>query len=301
ERNLHMDKGFAERIIHWKSPKGKEVKLHFKRIVSFITRELFAQEVTIEAIRGIQEVKIVSSVEGEVSNFVDLNDPRVASGHAKRLDVIEVRREPEYSVIRNLTYVTELEVACISSSRIQAGDYHYTQSVGESRIEEVYTCVSSKEPVRFTKYNIYTDSLRHGDELIEVALPLHEKVKLQEFDELIAEQNEYMARFWKNSDVIIEGDEKLQEGIRFNLYQLLQSVGKDPYSNIAAKGLSGEGYEGHYFWDTEIFMFPVFLMTNPEIAKNLLLHRYSILDSARARAKVMGHEKGALFPWRTIN
>src|SRR5690606_32209383 len=149
ERNLHMDKGFAERIIHWKSPKGKEAKLHFKRIVSFITRELFAQEVTIESIRGIKEVKIVSSVEGEVSNFVDLNDPRVASGHAKRLHVIEVRREPEYSVIRNLTYVTELEVACISSSRIQAGDYHYTQSVGESRIEEVYTCVSSKEPVRF--------------------------------------------------------------------------------------------------------------------------------------------------------
>ena len=92
----------------------------------------------------------------------------------------------------------------------------------------------------------------------------------------------------------------LQEGIRFNLYQLLQSVGKDPVSNIAAKGLSGEGYEGHYFWDTEIYMFPVFLMTNPEIAKNLLLHRYSILDSARARAKELGHKKGALFPWRTI-
>ncbi len=98
----------------------------------------------------------------------------------------------------------------------------------------------------------------------------------------------------------IDGDAELQEGIRFNLYQLLQSVGKDPVSNIAAKGLSGEGYEGHYFWDTEIYMFPVFLMTNPEIAKNLLLHRYSILDSAKERATEMGHKKGALFPWRTI-
>ncbi|CEG23651.1 Alpha,alpha-trehalose phosphorylase [Planococcus massiliensis] len=301
ERNLHMDQGFAERIVHWKSPKGREAKLHFKRIVSFITRELFAQEVTIEAIQGIQEVKIVSSLEGEVTNFVDLNDPRVASGHAKRLDVIEVRSEDAYNLIKDLTYVTELEVACISSSHIEAVDPHYSKTVGKSRIEEVYVCASSGEPIRFTKYNIYTDSLRHGDELVEVALPLHEKVKLQAFDDLVAEQGMYMARFWKNSDVVIEGDEKLQEGIRFNLYQLLQSVGKDPYSNIAAKGLSGEGYEGHYFWDTEIFMFPVFLMTNPEIAKNLLLHRYSILDSARARAKVMGHEKGALFPWRTIN
>lgn len=300
ERNLHMDKGFAERIVHWKSPTGKEAKLHFKRIVSFITRELFAQEVVVEAVQGIERVKIGSRIEGDVSNFVDLNDPRVASGHAKRLHVIEARREPEYNIIRDLTYVTELEVACISSSRIQAEDCRSSQTVGETGIEEIYEC-SSKEPIRFTKYNIYTDSLRHGKELIEVALPLHEKVECQAFNELLAEQENYMAHFWKNSDVIIEGDTKLQEGIRFNLYQLLQSAGKDPYSNIAAKGLSGEGYEGHYFWDTEIFMFPVFLMTNPEIAKNLLLYRYSILDSARARAKVMGHEKGALFPWRTIN
>ena len=300
ERNLHMDKGFAERIIHWKSPKGKEVKLHFKRIVSFITRELFAQEVKVEAVEGIAQVKIVSTVEGDVSNFVDLHDPRVASGHAKRLHVIEVRTEPDFSVIKDLTYVTELEAACISSSRVEAENYSYRKTAADTKIEETYVC-NATQPIQFTKYNIYTDSLRHGDELVDVALPLHEKVKAKSFDELLAEQKEYMERFWKNSDVIIKGDEKLQEGIRFNLYQLLQSVGKDPYSNIAAKGLSGEGYEGHYFWDTEIFMFPVFLMTNPEIAKNLLLHRYSILDSARARAKVMGHEKGALFPWRTIN
>ena len=106
--------------------------------------------------------------------------------------------------------------------------------------------------------------------------------------------------YWKSADVVIENDAQLQEGIRFNLFQLLQSAGRDEHSNISAKGLSGEGYEGHYFWDTEIYMFPIFLMTQPDIARQLLLYRYSSLDQARARAREMGHKQGALFPWRTI-
>ena len=69
---------------------------------------------------------------------------------------------------------------------------------------------------------------------------------------------------------------------------------------IAAKGLSGEGYEGHYFWDTEIYILPFFLFTNPDLARNLLDYRYSILESARKRAHEMGHKNGVLYPWRTI-
>ena len=89
--------------------------------------------------------------------------------------------------------------------------------------------------------------------------------------------------------------------VRYNLYQLLQSAGKDEHSNIAAKGLSGEGYEGHYFWDTEMYMQPFFTLTNPEISANLIAYRYSILDAARENARIMGHRKGALYPWRTIS
>src|SRR5690606_5039143 len=120
------------------------------------------------------------------------------------------------------------------------------------------------------------------------------------FAEAAAEQREELDRFWRIADVAIEGDDALQEGIRFNLYHLLQSAGRDRFSNIAAKGLSGEGYEGHYFWDTEIYMVPVFLLTHPERARQLLLYRYSILDHARQRAREKGHRQGALFPWRTI-
>lgn len=300
QRNLHMDAGFAERIVHWRSAKGKEVKIHFKRLISFVRRELFAVDINIEPLSHIQQLKIVSTVNGDVSNFVDKNDPRVASGHAKRLHVTEVRKEKEFSIVKNSTYVTKLEVACVTSSVIESGKYMYESKTADNYVEETYSCVGD-ETVQFTKYNVYTDTLRHGETVIENAIAIQRQLKGSSFEDLLLEQREYLDNFWSKSDVKIDGDAQLQEGIRFNLFQLLQSVGKDPVSNIAAKGLSGEGYEGHYFWDTEIYMFPVFLMTSPEIAKNLLLHRYSILGSAKERAMEMGHEKGALFPWRTIS
>lgn len=299
ERNLHLDAGYADRIVHWKSAKGKEAKIHYKRLISFVTKELFAIEVKIVPLSNIQQVKIVSIVDGNVSNFVDKNDPRVASGHAKRLHVAEVRKEENYSIVKNITYATKLEVACVTSSMIDKDEYEYASKITDNSVEETYLC-NGNEPILFTKYNVYTDTLRHGDTVIEEALAIQKQLKGTSFEDLLLKQKEYLDRFWSIADVKITGDASLQEGIRFNLYQLLQSVGKDPVSNIAAKGLSGEGYEGHYFWDTEIYIFPVFLMTNPQIAKNLLLQRYSILDSARARAKEMGHKKGALFPWRTI-
>ncbi|EIM06332.1 glycoside hydrolase family 65 protein [Planococcus antarcticus DSM 14505] len=299
ERNLHLDLGYAERIVHWKSPKGKEVNIHFKRLVSFTRKELFAIDVKIIPLYDVQQIKILSLVNGDVSNFVDKEDPRVASGHAKRLHVSEVRQQDEFSIVKNTTYATKLEVVCAASTSITSENHEYKSEQTENGIEESYV-YSSNGPIQFTKYNVYTDTLRHGKTVVEKAIDLQKQLRSVFFEDLLREQKQYLDDFWKTSDVEIDGDAKIQEGIRFNLFHLLQSVGKDPASNIAAKGLSGEGYEGHYFWDTEIYIFPVFLMTNPKIAKNLLLHRYSILDSARERANTLGHEKGALFPWRTI-
>ena len=107
--------------------------------------------------------------------------------------------------------------------------------------------------------------------------------------------------FWEISDVQIYDDEALQQGIRFNLFHIMQSAGRDGRTGMGAKGLSGEGYEGHYFWDTEMYVLPVFVYTAPELAKKLLEYRFRTLDQARDRAKVLGHPKGALYPWRTIN
>ncbi|MFC4714098.1 glycoside hydrolase family 65 protein [Planococcus dechangensis] len=299
ERNLHMDAGFAERYVHWVSPGGKQVRIHFRRVVSFVTRELFALDIKIEPLTPVHTVKIVSTINGDVSNYVDKEDPRVASGHAKRLRVTEVSEESPFSIVKAETYVTKLEVACVSTSTVRAENFEYTSELSDAAITETYVC-EGDGAVHFTKLNVFTDTMRHGEDLIDEGKVLLHRVHDKNFDQLLSEQKTYLDNYWAISDIEIEGDQRVQEGIRFNLYQLLQSVGKDTASNIAAKGLSGEGYEGHYFWDTEIYIFPVFLMTNPMIAKNLLLHRYSTLGHAKERAKELGHEKGALFPWRTI-
>lgn len=109
-----------------------------------------------------------------------------------------------------------------------------------------------------------------------------------------------LARFWHHSAVEISA-KKLQKGIQYNLFQLFQSAGRNGLTNIAAKGITGPGYEGHYFWDTEMYILPFFIYTNPSIAKQLLKYRFSILGQARERARELGVDKGALFAWRTIN
>lgn len=116
------------------------------------------------------------------------------------------------------------------------------------------------------------------------------------FNGLAEEQRREPADFWERADVDIEGDDALTRGLRFNLFHLFQSVGRDGRSNIAAKGPTGEGCEGHCFWDTEIYIFPVFLRTRPDIARALLKRRIGYLDKARERARAMGHRRGALYP-----
>lgn len=120
------------------------------------------------------------------------------------------------------------------------------------------------------------------------------------FDAIVAVQRRAAADLWDQASLSIDGDDALAAALRFNLFQLHQSASRDPAHSIAAKGLSGEGYEGHYFWDAEAFMLPVLALQAPERARDLLSYRIGKLDQARAHAAAMGHGKGALYPWRTI-
>ncbi|MCY9806288.1 glycoside hydrolase family 65 protein [Lentilactobacillus senioris] len=107
--------------------------------------------------------------------------------------------------------------------------------------------------------------------------------------------------FWQHSDIEIDGDPDVQNSLRFNLFQLNQSAGRDGLTNIPAKGLTGNGYGGQYFWDTEIFMLPFFIYTQPQTARKLLQFRAKTLDVALQQARDLGFAAGATFAWRTIN
>ena len=133
----------------------------------------------------------------------------------------------------------------------------------------------------------------NGMALISGALP--------SFDEALKHQRKYWAAFWKNADIRIEGDMYNQQGIRFCIFQMNQTYrGYDPSNNIGAKGLSGESYNGHTFWDTETYCLPFYLFSNPKAAGNLLEYRYSTLGAARERARSLDC-RGACFPVATLN
>ena len=163
---------------------------------------------------------------------------------------------------------------------------------------------AKQETIVLEKMICYVTSLDRGKEELEefVTRKLSEAEQMG-YEELERRQEEYLGRFWETADIRIAGEESsaLVQGLRFNLFHIFQAAGRDGKTGMGAKGLSGEGYEGHYFWDTEMYVLPVFLYTEPETAKKLLDYRYATLDQARDRARVLGHEKGALFPWRTIN
>lgn len=297
-RYLDMEAGCYLREIWWVSPLGKELKLKITRLASFKYLELFAINYIIEKINFEEEVVIESVINGEVSNFSDSNDPRVAAGHSNILTVTSAYGDNKYLQLVSKTNNSKEQAAVTTRHSLNVSYKTYIDKT-EKFVKQVLSTAAGSEIINFTKYNVYTDSRRYNN-VKEQGIKILEEVSSISFEKHLEFQKTYLKDFWSLADITIKNDEKLQEGLRYNLFELLQAVGKDAISNIPAKGLSGEGYEGHYFWDTEIYILPFFTLCNPKLAKGILKYRYAILDKARQRAKELGHKKGAAYPWRTI-
>ena len=164
------------------------------------------------------------------------------------------------------------------------------------------TCnLRAGEPLRLVKLLAYSWSSRRSAaalrDQVDAALGV---AKLEGWDILAARQREYLDRFWARSDVVVEGDPALQQAVRVSMFHVLQAGARTESQAIPAKGLTGHGYDGHAFWDTETFVLPMLIYTAPEAAKGALTWRHRTLPAARARAEELGL-KGAAFPWRTIH
>ncbi len=143
-----------------------------------------------------------------------------------------------------------------------------------------------------------SDSLAF-DRVVEIGAP--SCTPLPSFNEIARAQRDVVSAFWAGAQCMVEGDDRLTQALRFNLFQLFQSTTRDPAHGTAAKGLTGDGYEGHYFWDAEAFMVPSLVFTAPSVARTMIDYRIGKLDAARRNARQLGHKSGALYPWRTIS
>lgn len=299
QRYLDMEKGYTARIIHWRSPKGKEVKITVKRMTSFEQLSLFTIEYSVESVNFDGGVCIQSTHIGDVKNYCNPNDPRVAGESFHHLIPQEAQISEGVSYLVTDTSRSRLTVCTAAVNRLSKPAKEELITKGHSVVCTFQTALASGETVTLTKYTVYADSIRHKDTKAAAAGDIKQALS-HPMSYWYEKQEEYLKIFWEQSSLEIDGDDDLSLAVRYNLYQLVQSAGKDENCNIAAKGLSGEGYEGHYFWDTEMYMQPFFTLTNPQIARNLIAYRYSILDAARENARILGHQKGALYPWRTI-
>lgn len=297
-RRLHMEEGVLSRSLEWTSPGGKSVQIETIRFVSLVNPHLMVQRLTVTPINFAGEIQLLSQLDGDVENHTRVTNPLVDYGpYGRRLIPDILTASEEVLFYQGHTTHSGLTMACGSRHVFSGKNPEVSYESSEYRASITYT---SQGGVSLDKYMVYAADLP-AEELERFVDSTLTAAKERGFDRLRREQQEAMSRFWEGADIEIEGDDGLSQGLRFNLFHIMQAAGRGGKVGMGAKGLTGEGYEGHYFWDTEIYVLPVFLHTFPEIAKELLDYRYHTLDGARERARVLGHPLGALYPWRTIN
>lgn len=308
ERALDMRNGLLTRDLVWSTPAGKHVHVSSCRLVSLEHRHLAAITFEVTLIDQAAPVVICS----RLLNHRDRpgparpDDPRLAQVLGGRVLACRVRRSNE------LRQVAGYETAH-SGMRLAVGvdhtvetDVPYQSNASLSDDQgEVVVAADAKpgQPILITKYLSYHTS-RHAplSDLLDRCERTLSRAVQTGFSALRKSQRKHLDYFWDRADVQVDVgrmSERTQQAIRWNLFQVAQATWRAEGSGVPAKGLTGQGYDGHYFWDTEVWILPFLAYTQPRIARNLLRFRHSMLDLARSRARQLD-QRGALFPWRTI-
>jgi len=298
-RTLNLKTGELEREFEWTNPKGKTFKLQFRRFVSFSELHTLAAKITITPLNSEAEIKIVSGINGQMTNS--------GSQHFQEGE----RRVFDKQFVRMTHQTTQSEITFIhhTSHHVESPDEPVATRFGMERrkVYMIYEFSTRKGmPVSIEKYsNIYTSrdsdtGHLNRDELEDHALTMLKKQTLAGYESLLEDSIKGWADYWSRMDIQIESETPFDQlAIRFAQYHLLVMTPKhDNRYGIGAKGLSGEGYKGHSFWDSEIFLLPFFTFSLPEVARSLLEYRYNSLKGAREKAEENGY-KGAMYPWES--
>jgi alpha,alpha-trehalose phosphorylase len=312
ERSLNMKEGTLDRELLWETPGGKFVLMESRRLVSFQHRHLAAISYRVTILNDEAPVVISSEMAGNQPNQSSVEDPRQAKGFSGSV----LRPQRHYArdqrvLLSHRTASSGMTIACGTDHLLETATLSKCRvDVSEDSAQVVYSLDAQPGvPIELFKFISYhTSRSADAEELCRRTERTLDSAREHGFEKLLEGQKNYLADFWDRSDVLIDGhpDPKdrltsgIQQALRWNLFQIIQAAGRAEGTGIPAKGLTGQTYEGHYFWDTEIYVMPFLIYTAPRIARNLLRYRHSMLDKARQRAREV-NQRGALFPWRTIN
>jgi alpha,alpha-trehalose phosphorylase len=312
-RQLNMKSGTLDRELLWETPSGKQVQIKSRRLISFQQRHVAAISYEVTVLNAAAAVVISSGILRQQREEQKAeNDPRQAKFSGMLLQPRANRATDRRIVLTHATERSRMILACAVDHNLESDcSYYYKTSHTENSGQVVFTIEAEPGcPIHLTKYMVYhTSKTAAPDEISRSAEWTLDRVARQGFAKLLVEHEQYVDQFWQRSDVQVSNVKaerarlstvEMQQAIRVNLFHILQASARAENCGVAAKGVTGQAYEGHYFWDTEIYVLPFLIYTSPLTAKNLLRFRYGMLDQARARARELSH-RGALFPWRTIS
>jgi len=303
ERTLDLRGGVLRRDARWTSPAGQTVRVITTRLVSFTQRSIAAICYEVEAIDAPARLVVQSELVANEQLPDQGADPRVGAVLAAPLESEEYEADGTAAFLIHRTKRSGLRVGVAMEHHIMCPQDVAIEASSRpdgARIT-ITTLLEPGQRLRIVKYLAYgwsgVRSLPAIQAQIVAALAA---ARMTGWDGLLAEQRAYLDEFWSCADIEVEGDPEIQQAARFALFHVLQAGARAERRPIAAKGLTGPGYDGHAFWDTEIFVLPTLLLTMPTAVADALRWRHSTLDSARDRARQLGL-RGAAFPWRTID
>jgi alpha,alpha-trehalose phosphorylase len=303
ERVLDLRAGVLRRRAEWISPAGQAVRVSSVRLVSFTQRAVAAILYEVEPLGAPARLVVQSElVANEPLPVAGGGDPRAGAGVGSVLRSEFFSDHDARVVLVHSTRASGLRMAAAMDHVVEGPPATQTTAESGEDLGRV-TVATELEPgqrLRLVKFLGYGWSSRRSlpsvRDQVEAALAA---ARLSGWEGLLAAQRAYLNEFWEGADVELEGDDELQQAVRFALFHTLQAGARAEERAIPAKGLTGPGYDGHTFWDTETFVLQPLTYTVPHAAGDALRWRHATLDLARERARVLGLD-GAAFPWRTI-
>jgi trehalose/maltose hydrolase-like predicted phosphorylase len=292
ERKLHMDQALVRRVVLFRAATGATVRIEFERFASLANQHIMAQRVRIEAIDGEPEIDIEAAINGNVTN-----------NGAQHWGVMEASADDDQMCMYGVTNQSGYEVAMVSMLSQPGvpvlGDVQFN-AAGNRTTARTTVKLDKDSTIAFDKLTAIYTSRDVDDVRTASGNKVREAVQTG-YDALLSEHKAAWQALWDAADIQIEGDETAQLSFRFAAYHVLIAAPRyDEDVSIGAKTLSGLGYAGHIFWDTELFMLPPLTLTLPDIARNMLMYRYKRLEGARQKARENGFE-GAMFPWESTD
>ena len=302
-RELNMKEGWCERKVHLEISDSDEIEIKSKKFISLKRENIGVIKYSIKALNSSLKIKVLPSIDIDVKN----ND---ANWNQPFLETIETSTEKNFSTVNSKIINSDFEITTFIKSKYFINSIAIEANYIRSNNKNLIGCSSTfdldkNHELSILKLGGYVNSNDTPvEEFKNVIKHEIESALKQGFANLMDENKKEWSKIWNNSDVIIDGDVKSQQAVRFNIYHLNQTFnGKDPKLNIGPKGFTGEKYGGVTYWDTEAYCIPFYLGTkDSNVAKNLLKQRYDQLPNAILNAEKIGLNHGAaLYPMVTAN